>query len=295
LEHKRKRLLMLHHLPSISRSILRRMLAHDKTLRKIFTLNPQQLSELLSIPFDRALHIYKEIHDDKIHSTNERQLRQIKTITIIDEKYPALLKQIADPPLVLYCQGNMKLFSQIPSISVIGTRSPSREGPQKLHYIVTPLIEQNWTIVSGLAYGIDRLAHELTLRYKGDTIAVLGSGFNHIYPKEHKELYERIATEGLVVTEYPPNQRARKYHFPERNRIISGLTKATLVIEAEERSGTNITVDFALEQGREVYAVPGSILHSKAKGCHRMIQEGAKLVMEAKDILEDYEQFTFLL
>src|SRR5699024_9337460 len=147
-------------------------------------------------------------------------------------------------------------------------------------------------IVSGLVYGIDRFAHELTLKYNGNTIAVLGSGFNHLYPQAHDGLFKDIAQKGLVITEYPPHIRARKHHFPERNRIVSGLTVATLVIEAKEKSGTNITVEHALEQGKEIYAVPGSILCSKTKGCHKMIQEGAKLVMSANDILEDYGQLT---
>ncbi len=293
LDLKRNRLLRLHHLPSMTRGLLRRMLRQDESLESFFNLSPQALHQTLQIPLERAKRLYHELHDVHEQSRFEAQLKNIATVTIFDSLYPPLLKKIPDPPFVLYCLGNRQLLKKTPSISIIGSRRPSQEGPKKLEYIATPLIKEGWMVVSGLAYGIDRLAHELTLRYDGATIAVLGSGFYHLYPQSHRKLFESIVKCGLVISEYPPYRRPRKFHFPERNRIISGLTKATLVIEAEEKSGTNITVDFALEQGREVYAVPGSILHSKARGCHRMIQEGAKLVMDASDILEDKDLFSF--
>src|SRR5699024_7400953 len=178
---------------------------------------------------------------------------------------------------------------QMPAISVIGTRRPSAEARQKTHFAVRPLLEQGWTIVSGMAIGIDRFSHELAIDHQGKTIAVLGSGFHHIYPRENIPLFHKIVKNGLVLSEYPPDVPPRKFHFPERNRLISGLSFATLVIEATERSGTLITVDQALDQGREVYAVPGSPLIPQTKGCHRMIQDGAKLVQDVQDIVEDWE------
>src|SRR5699024_7788905 len=161
----------------------------------------------------------------------------------------------------------------------------------KLVHIVSPLIKQKWLIVSGMAYGIDGMAHDLTLRHDGATIAVLGGGFYHVYPKTHIHLFNEIVKKGLVISEYPPYQRPQKYHFPERNRIISGLTKGTLVIEAMERSGTLITVDQALEQGKEVYAVPGSPFIRETAGCHKIIQEGAKLVAKFTDIVEEWNEY----
>lgn len=292
LKRKRERLIFLHQIDSITRRTLRKMLQFNPSLEKIFTLSPHELSYRLAIPLKRATSIYFDIRDKATINLYKNNLSNIQTVTIFDQHYPEQLKHIYDPPLVLYCIGNIDLLHTRPAISVIGTRKPSNEGPQKLHFILAPLIYHEWTIVSGLAYGIDRYAHEITLKYNGNTIAVLGSGFHHLYPVAHKELFDKITKEGLVITEYPPHVRARKHHFPERNRIVSGLTGATLVIEAEERSGTNITVELALEQGREVYAVPGSIFCAKTKGCHKMIQEGAKLVMSAQDILEDYEQMT---
>jgi len=137
----------------------------------------------------------------------------------------------------------------------------------------------------------DSYAHRITLNYKCRTIAVLGGGFNHVYPKQNQTLSHQIAKDGLVITEYPPHVHPRRYHFPERNRIISGLSFGTLVVEANEKSGTMITVDQALDQGREVYAVPGTPYIKQTVGCHRLIQAGAKLVINAADIIEDWHQF----
>jgi len=288
LQVNRKRLIHLHHLNHISRPLLREMLDFDLSLESIYSLAPKELSHYFSIPPEQASLLYRDIHDRALIDLYQKNLHQTDIVTIFDKTYPSLLQHIYDPPLVLYCRGNQDLFQSKPAISVIGTRKTSREGPQKLHFILAPLIHKDWTIVSGLAYGIDYYAHELTLKYGGKTIAVLGNGFNHLYPAEHEAIFTQIAHKGLVVSEYPPHLQAKRHHFPERNRIISGLTEATLVIEATEKSGTNITVEHALEQGKEVYAVPGSILHASTIGCHRLIQDGAKLVMNANDILEDY-------
>lgn len=293
MDKARKRLIHLHHLRSVTRKTLEKMLELDSTLQKIYQLTPQELGHQLAITPKRATAIYNEVRDLEYYKTIRQHLNGITVVTIFDQIYPKMLKHIYDPPHVLYCLGNIKLLQNEPSISVIGTRKPSNEAPQKLHFILAPLIHHQYTIVSGLAYGIDKYAHELTLKYGGKTIAVLGSGFHHLYPTAHEHIFNEIIEKGLVITEYPPHIQAKRYHFPERNRIVSGLSRATLVIEAEERSGTNITVDHALEQGREVYAVPGSILNSQTVGCHKMIQQGAKLVMHANDIIEDYEQLSF--
>lgn len=142
-----------------------------------------------------------------------------------------------------------------------------------------------------MARGIDSMAHRLTLERGGNTIAVLGSGFHSIYPREHIPLYQQIAREGLVLSEYPPDQPPQKYHFPERNRIISGLTMGTLVIEAMKKSGTMITVDQALDQGRDVFAVPGNPFLKQSTGCNELIQNGAKLIQSAEDIYTEWNYF----
>ncbi|WP_249869798.1 DNA-processing protein DprA [Oceanobacillus saliphilus] len=215
-------------------------------------------------------------------------MERFKIITIVDESYPPMLNTIKDAPLVIYALGDTSLLSDSPALSVIGTRNPSRDAGQKTELIVKPLIKDNWLIVSGMAKGIDSIAHQIALNSNGKTIAVLGGGFYHIYPKNNINLFKQIVKQGLVLSEYPPDVRPARYHFPERNRIISGLSFGTLVIEATERSGTLITVDQALDQGREVFAVPGSPLQPQTKGCHRMIQDGAKLVHEAGDIIEEW-------
>jgi len=229
-----------------------------------------------------------DLHNLSTQEQTTLNLTRYTVITIIDGNYPDILRRIKDPPLVLYAQGDRYLLLDSPALSVIGTRNPSQEARRKMELIVRPIIENNWVIVSGMAKGIDRYAHELSLTYSGKTIAVLGGGFHHIYPQQNIGVFHKIRERGLVLSEYPPDMPPARYHFTERNRIISGLSFGTLVIEATERSGTLITVDQALDQGREVYAVPGSPLLPQTKGCHQMIQDGAKLVFEAEDILEDW-------
>lgn len=286
MREKRNRLIALHEIEPITRRMLRNYLKWDASLRKIFLMNTSEIADLFNIPTKKALLIYqciRQINPTKInHQSNN-------ILTIYDTNYPIHLKMIPDPPLVLYLSGDVQLLHQQPSISVIGTRKPSYEAYAKLEHIVTPLIKQNWIIVSGFAYGIDSMAHRLTLQHHGKTIAVLGGGFNYLYPKSNISLYKDISQLGLVITEYPPNVPPKRHHFPERNRIISGISNATLVVEATERSGTLITVDQALEQGREVYVVPGSPLIAQTIGCHKLIQDGAKLVINADDITEDWE------
>nr|WP_084715678.1 DNA-processing protein DprA [Virgibacillus sp. SK37] len=209
-------------------------------------------------------------------------------LTIFDKDYPLLLKHIPDAPLVLYAAGDVTLLQQIPSLSVVGTRHPSIEGKKKTKWMLEELIDLGWIIISGMAAGIDSYAHHLTLSNKGKTIAVLGGGFRHIYPRHNIPLFNDMVKQGLVLSEYPPHFPPQRYHFPERNRIISGLSFGTLVIEAKERSGTLITVDQALEQGREVFAVPGSPFIPQTEGCHKLIQEGAKLVKGPHDIIEEW-------
>lgn len=286
MKEKRNRLIALYEIEQITRLMLRKYMKWDPGLTKVFQFSTSEIAELFNIPTKKALNIYKGIQQINL---TEIKYQQNTTLTIYDVNYPTQLKVIPDPPLVLYVHGDVRLLHQQPSISVIGTRKPSHEAYAKLEHIVMPLIKDNWVIVSGFAYGIDSMAHRLTLQHHGKTIAVLGGGFNYLYPKTNLELYKEISHLGLVLTEYPLNVPPKRYHFPERNRIISGISNATLVIEATERSGTLITVDQALEQGREVYVVPGSPIIPQTIGCHKLIQDGAKLVIKANDIIEDFQ------
>src|SRR5699024_6634210 len=191
------------------------------------------------------------------------------------------------PPHVLYLTGNIELLTHTPNLSVVGTRYPSKSAFPIMRKILTPLMEYKFLITSGMAMGVDGYAHQLALEHDAPTIAVLGGGFYHIYPKQHDSLFQQLIQKNLVISEYPPDQPPKRYHFPERNRIISGLSFGTFVIEAKQKSGTLITVDQALEQGKEVFALPGSILTETSSGCNQLIQDGAKLVQSHNDILEE--------
>jgi len=268
------------------------LLQYDPSLKKVFRLSASELSSLLSLSREKSFSFYKKIQSQSLQKETLSVLRQFNIVTIFDENYPHVLKTIKDPPLVLYTIGNSKLLNKKPSLSVIGTRNPSQHAKEKLSTITEPIVRKGWVIVSGMALGIDSYAHQLTLNLHGHTIAVLGSGFNHIYPKQHEDLFRLICKRGLVISEYPPHIKPARYHFPERNRIISGLSFGTLVIEATMKSGTLITVDQALDQGREVFAVPDSPLVRQAVGCNMLIKEGAQLVTSSEDILYNWEQIS---
>ncbi|RBW69865.1 DNA-processing protein DprA [Bacillus taeanensis] len=237
-----------------------------------------------------ALLFYQDLHSLNMQEYYKKYKKdQIQIITRFDKFYPILLKQIYDPPWVLYYKGDITLASPKKMLAVVDTRKPSQQAGYKLNVIVRPLIWNGWCIVSGLAYGIDGMSHRLTLEEQGKTIAVLGSGFYSIYPTIHTELAHHIAEKGLLLSEFRPNQRPEKWQFPLRNRIISGLSNGTLVVEAQERSGSLITADLALEYGREVFAVPGAIFQKESKGTNLLIQQGAKLVLNEKDIIEELQ------
>lgn len=287
----RNRLIHIHRCRYLTRPRIRQLISFDPSLTNIYRATPSELSQLLSIPVQKATSLYQDLHDVHLHLEVKNDLKNYHVLTIVDENYPSMLKPITDPPLVLYAIGDLSLLNELPTLSVIGTRQPSIEAKQKVNLIVAPLVKEKWVIVSGMASGIDSLAHRSALMYHGKTIAVLGGGFHHIYPKENRSLFKEISEKGLVLSEYPPCAPPKPYQFPERNRIISGLSFGTLVIEAKEKSGTLITVDQALDQGREVYAIPGSPLVPQTKGCHKMIQDGAKLVTVAQDIIEDWSVY----
>lgn len=285
----RKKIIHLHRCRGVTRNTVRRMLKSNPSLSNLYQSSAAELSTQYGISAKHAQSLYFDLHNQHIHTSLKYDIQTFSIVTIVDEAYPYLLKMIEDPPIVLYTMGNMSLLFHQPALSVIGTRHPSRNAYQKMNFLLQPLIHSSYLLVSGMAKGIDSYAHELALTNAGKTIAVLGSGFHHVYPKENKVLFKRIASNGLLLSEYPPDMRPERYHFPERNRIISGLSYGTLVIEASERSGTLITVGQALDQGREVYSVPDSPLLPQTAGCHRMIQDGAKLVLNAGDILEDWQ------
>jgi DNA processing protein len=202
-----------------------------------------------------------------------------------DPRFPILLGHIPDPPLALYVNGDPQLLNR-PTLAIVGARRCSRRGAEFAFEVASELAAEGVNVVSGLALGIDAAAHRGALA-GGTTTAVLGSGHLNVHPASNRPLFrEIVARGGVVISEYAPLQSARKHHFPERNRLVSGISRGVLVIEATDRSGSLITARFALEQGREVLAVPGSIGNPLSRGCHRLIKEGAALVECAQDVLE---------
>ncbi len=221
----------------------------------------------------------------------DREVRRVAAVgahilTWEDEGYPKLLAEIPDPPPVLYVRGELKLEDAW-AVAVVGTRRASTYGREVTRRLVSVLAQSGVTIVSGLARGIDAVAHQTALEAGGRTIAVLGCGIDLVYPPEHRELARRIAAQGALVSEYPLGTQPEPGNFPPRNRIISGLSLGVVITEAGRDSGALITADYAAEQGRDVFAVPGSILSAGCAGTNRLIQDGAKPVLDAADILQE--------
>ena len=212
-------------------------------------------------------------------------------VTYGHDSYPELLTQIPGPPLLLYVNGDIAAL-HLPSLAIIGSRNPTRGGLRNSVDFARYLAQQGFVIVSGLAEGIDTAAHKGALDAGGDTVAFLGHGIDRVYPAANRDLAHAISNCGALVSEYPLGARPLRWHFPERNRLISGLCLGTLVVEAARRSGSLITARLAAEQGREVFALPGSIHNPLARGCHELIRQGAKLVETASDIMNELAPLT---
>lgn len=213
-----------------------------------------------------------------------------QAITLDDSIYPALLLEIPDPPPVLFVRGAVNLLSN-PQLAIVGSRNPTRLGKQLAEEFASTLAKYGFAITSGLALGIDVASHIGAIKTQGHTIAVAGTGLDRVYPARHKQLALDIANNGAIVSEFLPGTPAKAANFPRRNRIISGLSVGLLVVEAAKQSGSLITARMALEQGREVFAIPGSINNPQARGCNALIREGAKLVETTQDILEELPQY----
>ena len=235
------------------------------------------------------------LDSDAVAKSVERALAWLEqpghaVVTLADAAYPQLLLEIGDPPPLLYCRGRTELLNR-PALAMVGSRNATAQGAGNAEQFARSFSASGLTIVSGLAQGIDAAAHRGGLAAEGSTIAVLGTGVDHAYPRTNATLADEIAARGLLVSEFPLGTQAFAHNFPRRNRLISGLAQGCLVVEAALASGSLITARSAAEQGREVFAVPGSIHSPLSKGCHALIKSGAKLVESAEDVLSELASF----
>jgi DNA processing protein len=275
--------------PGLGLETARRLLAAAGSPQQVFDrpatawrtlLNARQLESLQQPPAQL----------DVLLATTEAWLRADPSHQILvlgDPDYPDALLQTADPPLLLYLQGRRELLAKTPALAIVGSRSPTPQGRDNAEAFARALSQAGLTIVSGLAVGIDGAAHQGALAAGGDTIAVVGTGLDQVYPRRHQALAQQIAAQGLVVGEYALGTPALAPNFPRRNRIIAGLAQGCLVVEAALQSGSLITARLASEAGREVFAIPGSIHSPQSRGCHALLRQGAKLVETAADVLDE--------
>ena len=290
--------------PGVGASTGRKLLAAFGLPQAVFGQSQQALEQLVTPTIAQALmHIPPELPALLVATQRWLELpppsagveRQL--VALGDPLYPSALLQTEDPPLLLYLMGVTAIWSQYAAqsianampdaIAIVGTRNPTPQGAQNAHLFAKSFSQAGWTVVSGMALGIDAAAHMGALDGGSPTIAVVGTGLDRVYPKAHYELAHRICEAGIMLSEFPIGTPPLTHHFPRRNRVISALTQGTLVVEAAVRSGSLITARMANEQGKEVFAIPGSIHSPLSRGCHALIRQGAKLVESAQDVLEE--------
>lgn len=280
----KRRLIHLHHCTGASWKHIFSILKKDPHLNNLY--NEQLLKSCL--PSSVATAILSQL---KTHSLNaiihDYEQMGVAIITVFEPEYPSLLREIYMPPWILYAKGDLSLLAKEHKLAVVGTRQATIYGKKAIDKIFPGLIEKQIVIVSGLAAGIDAYAHQKTIQLGGKTIGVIAGGFRHLYPKENSKLAWGMMENHLVLSEYPVHTRPERWHFPMRNRIIAGLSRATLVVEAKQRSGSLITANYAVQEGRDVLAVPGHILGSHSLGTNELIQQGAKLIISAQEILDE--------
>lgn len=272
--------LALLRLPGIGPMTLQPLLANGQDVRELLNNPPagipDSLRQLLKHPDWQAV-------DKDMHWLAQPDNH---LLPVTDPRYPAQLKTIPDPPVALFVHGNPDMLST-PQIAMVGSRNPSVGGARTAHDFARHFAACGLSVTSGMAMGIDAASHQGALAAKGITIAVTGTGLDRVYPASNRELAHQIADKGVLISEFPPGTPPRPGHFPRRNRIIAGLSLGTLVVEAALKSGSLITAQQALEQSREVFAIPGSIHNPLARGCHLLIRQGAKLVETVNDVLEE--------
>lgn len=273
----------------------------EKTVREILSIeglieaSVDQLSAASSYPAHLSRHCLTALHtagsESFVASLDAMLERQIGVVCLVDDAYPELLKQTFDPPVLLFYQGDLSLLNE-PQLAIVGGRKASRQGLLDAKFFANELASVGFTVTSGMALGVDGAAHQGALDAGGSTIAVLGSGIDVCYPKKHHRLRDNIIENGLVISEYPCGRKAIAGQFPRRNRIVTGMSLGVLVIEAGLKSGSLISARLAMEQGREVFALPGSIHNPMSRGCHYLIKQGAVLTESVEDILTELQAWT---
>ena len=273
----------------VGKETARKLLAAFGLPEAVFT---QPLDALQTVVGPKTAHALQQSPD-----TLDAQVAQVlawlaagelrHVLTLADHRFPPDLLQMADPPVMLYVMGDLEVLAHPRRLAMVGSRNPTPQGEANAHQFACALGQAGVCVVSGLALGVDGAAHEGALEGGAPTIAVVGTGLDRVYPRRHLALAHRIAAHGAIVSEYPLGTPPINANFPQRNRLIAGLSQGTLVVEATLKSGSLITARLAAEQGREVFAIPGSIHAPQSRGCHFLIRQGAKLVESAQDILED--------
>ena len=278
---------LLKDVPGVGNLLYKRLIAQFKSPENVFEASETELLKVQGVSPKVARAILSHLLSDEIkREIHDVHQQQYQILTFNDPAYPQLLREVPDPPPYLYVYGTLTGAS--PNLAVVGSRNATQYGIEATKDLCKALVFHKMTIVSGMARGIDTAAHTGALMGKGTTVAVLGSGFNHIYPAQNKTLFHRIAENGAVISEFGLSTEPDAHHFPQRNRIISGMSLGTVVVEATKKSGSLITARMAAEQNREVFAIPGSIQSHKSTGTHTLIKQGAKLVENVMDVLEEF-------
>jgi DNA processing protein len=286
-------MIALHEMKEIGWKTIFKLLQQFADLGELMKATQLEM-EQWGIPTTKAQVIREHLTENFINSKMAAyKEHNVEIVTIYDEAYPTLLKQTSQPPWVLYCKGNIQLM-QLPLIAIVGTRVPTVYGKNVAQQLAVSLARNGFGVVSGLARGIDSSAHLGALNEIGGTIAVLGCGIDVIYPLENSFLYREIALKGLIISEYPLGMKSHPGLFPLRNRIIAGLSLGTVVVEAALKSGSLITADQAMDESRDVFAVPGQINSPKSQGTLALIKQGAKVVICAEDIIEEYKHLLYV-
>lgn len=276
------------YLPDVGARIIKRWLEDFSDIKSLFQASDEEW-EKIKITEEQSKSLrqpnWERVEGD-LEWLNKNKENHI--ITLDDPAYPKSLKEISDPPILLFVRGNIHALDH-KQIAIVGARNATPTGINNAEYFARVLAEAGFAITSGLALGIDGACHRGALASKGITIAVCGTGLNYLYPKSHRPLAEKIIQQqGALISEFPLHSPPSPKHFPQRNRVIAGMSKGVLVVEAALKSGSLITARHAMEQGREVFAIPGSIHNPLARGCHHLIRQGAKLVETREDILEEF-------